>query len=166
MNIGMVKKLEPSKWSEGISEFRATRRYLPHLQSPGGYYFTDSNTFKRITLSEADRRKVLAAILFHDGSKYTLEIAVVMPDHFHMLLAPLQKPSGEFFSLEEIFHSIKSFTAHKLRMRRLWQDENYDHLIRDERDFWARYEYILYNPVEASLVERAEDYEFLYFKGM
>ena len=130
------------------------------MQLPGSYYFTDSNTFNRIILSDRERDLVMQAIRFHDGTKYHLVAAVVMPDHFHLILHPNIKDAG-YYSLPEIFHSIKSYTANKLK-RQLWQDENYDHIIRNERDYLEKLWYLVMNPVEAELVSRPEEYKWLY----
>jgi len=42
----------------------------------------------------------------------------------------------------------------------VWQKRFYDEIIRDERDFRNKLDYMHYNPVMAGLGERAEDYEF------
>jgi len=48
------------------------------------------------------------ALLFHDGSKYTLHAWVIMPNHGHVLLTPLEQ-----MHLPDITHSIKSYTANE-----------------------------------------------------
>jgi len=142
-----------------------TRRRLPHMQHKGSMYFTDSNTSDRQELSDEERDIVFSSIKFLDGKKYDLEAAVVMPDHFHLLMSPLPKGKG-VYSLSEIFHSIKSFSSHQIDRGTLWQDENYDHLIRNEADYLEKFRYLVDNPVVAGLVEKAEDYRWLYYKGI
>ncbi len=161
----------PANWNRPIEEFTFSRRHLPHLEIPGGYYFTTSCTKFRRVLTPADRDIVLGAILFMDGKKYQLDAAVVMPDHFHTILHPLQKngsaddgSAAADYSLREIFHSIKSYTANKIGGR-VWQDENHDHLIRDEKDYLEKLQYILYNPVKAELVASPREYPWLYWIG-
>jgi len=62
------------------SELRITRRNLPHWQVGG---FTDFVTFrtKEAELPVAARQQVLAACRHFDGRRFTLWVAVVMPDH-------------------------------------------------------------------------------------
>ena len=67
-------------------------------------------------------------------------------------------PTEERLSLPDIVHRIKSFTTHQYMIgvrhkswprfdKRLWQRNYYEHLIRNERDYTAIYEYILANPM-------------------
>jgi REP element-mobilizing transposase RayT len=74
-----------------------------------------------------------------------------MPNHVHVLLTPI---TG--FELEDILHSIKSFTATKInrilgRAGQLWQRESYDHIVRDINQLQAYQEYIAANPRKARL---------------
>ena len=41
-----------------------------------------------------------------------------------------------------------------------WQDESFDHLIRNEADWEDKFNYIHNNPVKANLVEKAPEYPF------
>lgn len=66
------------------------------------------------TLSPSQRDIVLKAIKYLDGKKYLLYAAVVMPDHFHLVIQPVEKGDGALYSLSEIMHSLKSFTAYKI----------------------------------------------------
>jgi hypothetical protein len=44
----------------------------------------------------------------------------------------------------------------------LWQDESFDHLLRSDESLRQKAEYICQNPVRAGLVEREEDYPWLW----
>ena len=85
---------------------------------------------------------------FH-GQRYALGEFVIMPNHVHVLVTPL----GEW-TLEQILHSWKSFTAHKInkllkREGKVWQDEYFDHLVRNERALEQHITYIRQNPTVA-----------------
>jgi putative transposase len=162
-------------WQKSVREFTGTRRNLPHLQLPGSTYFTTSATDNRQVLSEEERDVVMISILFHNEVRYELSALVVMPDHFHLLIEPLQSDQGDF-NLSSIFHSIKSFSAREiLRLRKsppgsrhrsqIWQEETYEYIIRNEQDYLEKFEYILRNPVKAGLVERVDDYRWLWYSG-
>ncbi len=74
-----------------------------------------------------------------------------MPSHMHAIIWPL--PSSE---LDDLLHSQKSFTAHRANQLRgatgsFWQDESYDHLIRDDEDLWHAIRYLDANPSKAGL---------------
>ena len=100
------------------------------------------------------------SLLFLDKKKYRLISWVVMPNHVHVLLTPLEDQH-----LPEIEHSIKSYTAQQAnkilgRKRQFWQHETFDRYVRDRRHYAAVIRYIENNPVMAGLCERAEDWRF------
>jgi hypothetical protein len=50
-------------------------------------------------------------------------------------------------------HSIKSFTAHEInkalnRSGKVWQEESYDRVIRNEEDFLEKMSYLANNPIK------------------
>jgi REP element-mobilizing transposase RayT len=69
-----------------------------------------------------------------------------MDDHVHALLAPLPG-----YELATIMHSWKSFTARQMqrnhqRAGRVWQDEYFDRIVRDDKEFAQKLDYIINNP--------------------
>jgi REP element-mobilizing transposase RayT len=161
-----------------VTEFRFSRRRLPHWQSPGEVYFITFRTKDGHVLRPQERDSALAACRFWDGKKIELFAAVVMPDHVHLLVQPKPVeddprglyPSG-FYDLTEILHSIKSFSAHEIGKRRgqkgeLWQHESYDRIVRDDAEFVEKRNYIANNAVMRKLAREPEDYPWLWYRGM
>ncbi|OGL41150.1 MAG: hypothetical protein A2042_09230 [Candidatus Schekmanbacteria bacterium GWA2_38_11] len=143
--------------------FNSWERHLPHFQLSGNYYFITFTTHNRMLLLPSHKECILNAIHFLDGKKYNLLAAVVLDDHVHMVINPVD-------GLTNIMHSIKSFTAHEInkilnRTGKVWQDENYDRVIRNEKEFLEKINYIVNNPVKADLVEEYKNYKWLYVKG-
>lgn len=96
---------------------------------------------------------VVAALGYFDGERYDLAVWCVMPNHVHVVVRPR---TGH--KLQAILHSWKSFTAHEAnkvlkRKGQFWEEEYYDHLVRDEADFRRCAEYVLENPEMAGLKE-------------
>jgi REP element-mobilizing transposase RayT len=96
---------------------------------------------------------------FH-GEKYKLYSWVIMPNHVHVLFTP-----NDGYTLAEIMHSIKSFTAKYAnrvlgRSGRFWSPEYFDRYIRDRAHFDKTIAYIENNPVKAGLCESPEQWEF------
>ena len=92
---------------------------------------------------------------------------VVMPDHLHLLLTPLADAQGNPYSVVEILQSIKGASAHSInralhRSGPVWQEESFDHVPRSNESFEEKLEYIRQNPVRRGLVERPEDYPWLW----
>jgi REP element-mobilizing transposase RayT len=97
--------------------------------------------------------------LFHfDGERYRLHAWVVMPNHVHFMLTPM-----EGFYLSGILHSFKSYTSLKAnrmlgREGSFWHEDYYDRKIRDVEHFQAARIYIENNPVKAKLCATPSDW--------
>lgn len=105
-------------------------------------------------------RLVEDALLHFDGVRYRMIAWVIMPNHVHVLIEML-----EGYALSDIVHSWKSYTAKEAnrilgRTGQFWFREYFDRYIRDERHFANTIQYIHNNPVNAGLVDRAEDWPF------
>jgi 1-hydroxy-2-methyl-2-(E)-butenyl 4-diphosphate synthase len=84
---------------------------------------------------------------FFDGERYELLAWSVMPNHVHALLTP-----HEGHELEKILQSWKTHTAKEAnrilgRSGTFWQEEYYDHIVRDGEDLKYQVAYILRNPL-------------------
>ena len=92
-----------------------------------------------------------------------------METHVHFVLQPLEESKGKYYSLAQIMHSIKSYSSHKInkllnRNDKIWLDENYDRIVRDEEDYLEKMKYIIYNPVKAGIVDKPKDYKWLFYE--
>ncbi|MBI4824399.1 MAG: transposase [Nitrospirae bacterium] len=156
------RQLRPAGQASRLSDI-SWRRHLPHFQLSAGYYLITFSTYNRQSLSPLHKDCVSNAIRFLDGKKYELFAFVILDDHVHLLINPMDR-------LPKIMHSIKSFTAHEInrisnRKGRVWQDESNDRVIRNESEFLKKLNYIANNPIKANLSNRYEDYKWLYIKG-
>jgi REP element-mobilizing transposase RayT len=102
-------------------------------------------------------KMIVDAILYGElKNMYRLHAFVVMPNHVHVVWTPLIGHS-------EIMQWLKGTTARRAnrilgRQGKFWQDESFDHWIRDGREFDKIIAYVEYNPVGAGLVARAEEW--------
>jgi len=103
-------------------------------------------------LREEKIAKIVAdALLYFNNDKYVLDEWVIMPNHVHILVKPINE-----YTLPEITHSWKSFSANEInklagKSGQLWLHESYDHIVRNEAAFIAIKNYIKNNPVKAKL---------------
>ena len=107
----------------------------------GDCYLRDSRVAKIV--ADAIRR--------FDGKRYQLLAWCVMPNHVHVVFAPLRT-----HKLEAILHSWKSFSAQRAnqilrRTGRFWQREYFDHLVRSEASLRKFVDYVKKNPERAGL---------------
>jgi len=137
----------------------AYRRHLPHFQSDFKTYFVTFVTRQRMTLSEPARDVVLRHLV--QCSMYWLHVAVVMPDHVHVLVTPNDP-------LAYVMGRVKGASSREVnlllgRNGSLWQQESFDHELRRDESLQQKAEYIRQNPVRKGLVQRAEDYQWLWW---
>ncbi len=155
------------------------KHHLPHWQMGGSVYYV---TFKssRGDLDDESKRILIEHIRWGNGKKFDLIAAVVMSDHCHLMLKPLPKSQDlnvplnqreknvplHWWDLSEILKGIKGASSRAINQHlgttgKIWVRESFDRIIRDEKEFEQKLQYICNNPVEAGLVEKPEDYEFL-----
>ena len=104
-------------------------------------------------------RSVMSSILAVNGTRCQLHAFVITPNHVHVLLTP-------WVELATITRAIKGKSARQANLllertgRPFWQDESFDHWIRNPRQFDKIRKYIENNPVRAGLVDRPEHWPF------
>ncbi|MGI8786884.1 MAG: REP-associated tyrosine transposase [Pyrinomonadaceae bacterium] len=104
--------------------------------------------------------QVQESLLHFDAVRYKLIAWVVMPNHTHFLIKPINSNS-----LSEIMKKFKSFTAHEAnkilrRSGQFWQEDYFDRYIRNREHFENTIDYIENNPVKAGLCKRRSDWRF------
>lgn len=118
--------------------------FTPHLEE-----LLDSG-YGECLLQNPTHAKIVADCLRHfDGQRYELLAWVVMPNHVHILVR-----SVESHDIDKVLHTWKSYTAHEInkalgRSGPLWQNESYDHIVRDPQALWSIANYIIKNPAKA-----------------
>ncbi|MBM3499297.1 MAG: hypothetical protein FJX74_11580 [Armatimonadetes bacterium] len=146
--------------ADRLRGFERRRRHLPHHEEPGATYFVTATLFRppAVDLTRSDIGcLVVEALLFRDGAHYALYDYTVMPDHFHAILKPTVTDCTTPY-LYRIMQGVKSWLAREINRRagrrgRLWQDESYDRIIRDEAEYQRCAQYILDNPRMEGLIE-------------
>jgi type I restriction enzyme R subunit len=108
--------------------------------------------FGSCALRDASCREIVeGALRYFDGQRYVLHAFVVMPNHVHVLFAPLVS-----HTIPAILHSWKSYTATAIRKHiggsgAFWQKESWDRLIRGEAHFRHVANYIRHNPGKSDI---------------
>ena len=113
----------------------------------------DKAAFGPVWLRDARVASVVAnALLYgeHRRNFYQLRAWVIMPNHVHVLLLPKA-------SLPVIMRWLKGSTARQSNLilgrtgEAFWQDESFDHRVRDEAELDRLVHYVEHNPVSAGL---------------
>ena len=123
------------------------RRRLPHWRADEAIYFVTWRLGQaQPELNPSERDLVTSALKHFEGKRYQLMALVVMNDHVHALLTTVEP-----YRLEDVIHSWKSFTANRMqrdhgRRGQVWQEEYFDRVVRDEKEFAQKFDYIQGNP--------------------
>ncbi len=138
------------------------KRNLPHWELPDSVYFI---TFNLITGKLNDDEILLVGnhLIEGDNIFYDLYAAVVMNNHAHVILKPILN-----YTLSRIMKGIKGVSANKINELRgskgsIWQDESFDRILRDEKEFNEKLEYMFNNPIKAGITEDTWTYIGWYF---
>ena len=112
------------------------------------------------------------ALHYLDSRTYDLHAYCIMSNHVHVVFTPLARKSDtksdlDYQPLSKIMQSLKRHTARKAnialgREGPFWQDENYDHVVRDNTEYLRIIHYVLENPVKVGLVSKWEDWPWSY----
>ena len=124
-------------------------------------YFITASTFQKRNILQSDRMAGLFVhVLFHyrGQAKYLLHEFVVMPDHFHLLVTPME-------SLERAVQLIKGGFSYRVRKElnftgEIWQPSYYDRRVRDLEEYFSFRDYIRRNPAKKGLARLPEEYVY------
>jgi putative transposase len=131
---------------------------IPTRATSHGTFFISTQTYNRRRLFQvtATAELFLETLQhYHREGHYKLHAFVVMPDHIHLLLTPID------ITLERTIQLIKGGFSHRLASKLpVWQRGFTDHRIRDRDDFLTHRDYIHHNPIRAHLCQQPEDYPY------
>jgi REP element-mobilizing transposase RayT len=116
------------------------------------------------------REIVMNSCLHDNGTRYDLRVAVVMPDHVHMILIPLiDEKEKRTWAMPEILDAVNGASAHLINKRLsrsgpVWQQESFDHVLRSSESLDAKIRYVLDNPLRRGLVPTTAGYHWLWYR--
>ncbi len=131
-------------------------RRMPHYQMPDCPIFVTFCKLIRDPFPDGARDLILAHCLHDHGKRIDLRAAVVMPDHVHLLLTPLADEEGWPYPLPAILKLIKGISARSVNKMLgtsgpVWQEESFEHTLRNDGSLREKLEYIRENPVRRGL---------------
>jgi putative transposase len=127
--------------------------------TPATFFITKSLHPKKAVLDKAAREIIVSAFAFAvRQQRIYLRAFVVMPDHWHALIA-LREP----WTLPKFMHDMMSYVGRKtsallIHHKTSWQDGYYDTRVKTSKQFRFVTYYIEQNPVVKGLVERPDEW--------
>ena len=143
------RKIEIGKqWKRNFASFD---KFLDNYH--GGNHWLKQNEIAEI---------VKESLHYWHKKRYDLIAFTIMSNHIHFLIDTWDTENYTA-SVTSAMQSIKRHTARQSnilleREGQFWQNESYDHLVRNEREFMNIINYIVQNPVKAGLVTNWRDY--------
>lgn len=121
-------------------------------------------------------------MIYRDKKQYDLHCFTIMPNHVHVVFSieddnvdvnvgriadSTARNSVSGYRVTKILQDLKKFTAiesNKILKRsgQFWQNESYDHVIRNSTEYRNVINYVINNPVKAGLVDNAENWKWTY----
>ncbi|MFN8488846.1 MAG: transposase [Caldilineaceae bacterium] len=110
---------------------------------------------------------VAGSLHYWAQQKYSLDTFCIMHNHVHVLLTPLRQANEQYYALQGIMHTIKRYTAREAnrilhRSGQFWQEETFDHVVRDADELLRIRQYVVQNPVKAGLVKQWDEWPWSY----
>lgn len=158
---------------EGFPESeREKRNYLEARRYFGKWdSFLDKAEFGPRWLSKPEIANIIKeAMLYRDGNVFDLHTFCIMSNHVHVVFEISKSDwQSDLLPLHKIMQSLKRHTARQAnlilgREGAFWQDESYDHVIRDNEEYIRIVNYVLENPVKAGLASQWEQWQWTYCK--
>ncbi len=130
--------------------------------------FLDKNLNEPYWLQQKAIAEIVAeAMLYRDGKQYNLHAYTIMPNHVHMMMTLLPDAPVLFKVMQHLKKNsaIKS-NKHLERVGlEFWEEESYDHIVRDEKEFYRILNYTLHNPVKAGFVKEWQNWPDTFCKS-
>jgi REP-associated tyrosine transposase len=144
---------------------RTVRQRLPHDvplwidPSKEEYFITVccKNRGHNLLAHPAVGQSLLETIKYrHDRGVWYAHLSLVMPDHVHLILSFPEIGKR----VQTIVSKWKEWSAKSLKID--WQRDFFEHRLRQEESLREKADYILANPVRAGLVEKIEDWPYVF----
>ena len=91
----------------------------------------------------------------NNQQKWFCSLALLMPDHIHLII---QFPADT--AIEKPIRDWKAWLARRHGIE--WQPDFFDHRLRNEKSADEKARYIVLNPVRAGLVEKTQDWPYVW----
>ena len=156
------------------------RKTIQHFNIPGHAHFLTFSCYRRLPLLNRDRSRywiINAITQAKIKYNYSLWAYVIMPEHVHLLVYPLE----QIYDISLFLKAIKMSVARKAKYylqenKREWLDRltlkrgpgkvfrfwqsgpGYDRNINTEEELYEKFHYIHNNPVKRELVSTPEEW--------
>ena len=177
----MIRRLQQERESRMAQMPNAPHEAAERLYNEQKRYFAkfdcelDNASCGKLHLKQPEiARRVAAKMHEYDSHLYNLIAYCIMPNHVHLVVDMTRKmedgidfPDGNPVSLSLVMRLIKGGSAYEINKYlnvsgAFWQQESYDHVVRNWKELRNIISYTLQNPVKAGLVDDWQHWDFSY----
>ena len=130
----------------------------PSWVRPGSMFFVTGCCAERgrnrLCFPDLGHALLASAQFYHERHDWFLRLWLLMPDHFHALIAPA--PDKQ---LNRLLGAWKRFTTTQHQID--WQKNFIDHRLRSDESWELKAQYIRQNPVRAGLIKEGEIWPYM-----
>jgi putative transposase len=148
------------------------------LKIPGATYFFTVNTYQRQLILTSEIARKTLRVVWNDVSQrypFKTEAICLLPDHIHCIW---RLPEGDadfsirWSEIKRLFSAalrtpISQTNKSASRINRgeshIWQRRFWEHVIRDDTDYYHHLDYIHFNPVKHGYVRSVADWRWSSF---
>ena len=151
-------------------EYKQYQHNPPHLFFPNTKYFITSSIYSNIHLLKSnDCKSKLIEIIFKGylSRNWAIEDWVILNNHYHLMAHSGENPK-QLVNITKEIHKFSALWIKKnvhaaKKLDKIWHNY-WDTCITYEKSYFARLNYIWFNPVKHRYVNKPEDWEFGSYK--
>jgi REP element-mobilizing transposase RayT len=148
-----------SRLSMDLPQRKRLAHFIPHWIEGRAFFFISINCLPRgrNQLCHPDvGGKILDSVQFyHERLTWQAVLVLLMPDHLHGIVSFPPDPGMKAV--------VKAWKGYQKRFRGIeWQDDFFDHRLRNRFEFEEKASYILNNPVRKGLCAKPEDWPYVF----
>ncbi|NIA10010.1 MAG: hypothetical protein GWP10_09850 [Nitrospiraceae bacterium] len=135
----------------------------PHYYFYNKIYFITARTIeKKKVFNTEEKKNLLKKTIKEAGDKFKISFYawIILDNHYHLLLNVSQ---GELLpAFMKVINGKSSFLLNKIdktEKRKIWFNY-WDKCVRNEKDFWVRFNYIHHNSIKHRYAKKMKDYQF------
>ena len=148
----------PSATAEPFPARVSLRHETPVWVRNGAVFFVTGCCAERgrnqLCVDPAGEALLDAAKFYHERGDWFCRIFLLMPDHFHALVAPSRDKE-----LKRMMGDWKRFTS--IRHGVVWQKNFIDHRLRSDESWNEKMNYIRNNPIRAGLIQEGQPWKWM-----
>jgi putative transposase len=159
-----IAEIRQSKLSEAEKEeaiYVEKKRFFSRYDKALEKYATDDDFLKIPEIAQIVADKMHE----YDKKLYDLIAYCIMSNHVHLLFTTHNYENSDISYIMKLIKGGSAYLCNKAlnRTETFWQDESYDHYVRNQKEFTNIEYYIIENPVKAGLIEDWQQWKFTYW---